>query len=239
MTGCTPRCLGVGGQVGRSGGRGERALPALLLHHLAVVFVQSVLTDETLEARCVLLAGGIAIRLQAARPADVVVRREIEEVRVAFVAPQKERMVLVAVGHGGVLTELLVRLVVRVHEVTAAAVQPRLRRLDPEMVIPFPGQFALPACALQYALGERDGSRDAVLSHLLHRRLGVPVHIVTCLAHRSLYRYPVLFRSRVVVSGLEGTGGQNHGRQSREEDPSDGKHGFVPPLADPGRCRPQ
>ena len=145
-------------------------------------------------------------------------------------------MVLVAVGYGGVLTELLVRLVVRIHEVTAASVQPGLRRLDPEMVIAFPGQFALSAGALEYALGERDGSRNAISSHLLHRRLSVLVHIVTCLTHRSLYRYSVQFRGRVVVPGMERTGGEKHRRQPREEDPSDGSHGCVPPVAAPVRC---
>ena len=217
----------------------QGALPALLLHDLTVVAVQAVLPDEGLEARRILLAGGIAVLLQAAGPADIIVRGELEEVRVALVAAEEERMVLVTVSDRGVLAELLVRLVVRVYEVTAAAVEPRPCRLDPEMIVTLPGQFTLSAGALEYALGQGDGSGDAVLAHLLHRRLGVFVHVVTCLAHSPLYRYPVQSGGRGVVPGLQGRGGNHHSRQTLKEESSDGSHGCAPPVLCHWPCPPR
>ena len=92
---------------------------------------------------------------------------------------------LIAVGHGSVLAELLVRLVVRIDEIPAATVQPGLGRLDAEMIVSLAGQLALPAGALKDALGQSDRSRNAVLSHLLHRGLRVFVNIIARFAHRS------------------------------------------------------
>ena len=161
------------------------------MHHHPVVLVKAILTDERLEAGRILLAGGVAVLLQPARPSDVIVGGELEEVRVPLVSPQEEGMMLVAVGHGSVLAELLVRLVVGIHEIPAAAVQPRFRSLDPEVVVALAGQLALAAGAFQDALCQRHGSRNAVLAHLLHRGLRVFVYIVARFAHRSFEGYRV------------------------------------------------
>lgn len=82
-------------------------------------------------------------------------------------------MMLVAVAHGIIPAEFFVGAVVRIDQVAATVLQPCGRSLDTEMVVSFPGQFALSVAAFQYALCEGDGSRYAVASHLLHGKFHV------------------------------------------------------------------
>lgn len=80
---------------------------------------------------------------------------------------------LVGITRAVVAAKLLVGPVIGVNAVFATLRDPSRSGFDTEMVVLVQGQTALPVAALQYALCQGHGSRNAVLEHLLHRNVGI------------------------------------------------------------------
>ena len=135
---------------------------------------------------------GITRLLQAVRPGLIIrqlileeelitvpITQEITVVAETFIgrAVHPETLVPAVIVHLHGLAlpvvELLVGLVVRIHEVTAAPVQPSLRRLDPEMVVSLGSQLRLAVTGLQQPLRQGNAGRDTGPVHFTHRGSGV------------------------------------------------------------------
>ena len=90
---------------------------------------------------------------------------------------------LVRIAHAVVAAKLLVGLVIGVNTVFATLRNPSRSGFDTKMVVLVQRQTALPGAALQYALCQGHGGRDAVFAHLFHRKNGVFFRIFFILAH--------------------------------------------------------
>ena len=90
---------------------------------------------------------------------------------------------LVRIAHAVVAAKLLIGLVIGVNAVFATSRYPPGSGFDTEVVVLVQGQTALPVAALQHALCQGHGGRDAVLAHLFHRENGVFLRVFFILAH--------------------------------------------------------
>ena len=117
------------------------------------------------------------------RPTLVIVRRQVKTFRVPFVLYKEFGVMLVRIAHAVVAAKLLVGLVIGVNTVFATLRNPSRSGFDTKMVVLVQRQTALPVAALQYALCQGHGSRDAVFAHLFHRKNGVFFRIFFILAH--------------------------------------------------------
>jgi hypothetical protein len=118
--------------------------------------------------------GCIAASFQTTRPSFVVTDVEVEEGTVAA-SLEKAGMVFVAVTHGGIDAEAVVFPIV---VVVGAFSLPIGMALDTEVVVGFPGQFALPCPTLEKSLRQCNAGRDAVFLHLGDSKVFVLIDIV-------------------------------------------------------------